>query len=107
MRNHKGARLIRDALQPAKDLLPNRGYDSNWLRDALARRGCEPCIPSIKSRKNPLPYDKALYTQRHKIANMIARLTDWRRLATRYDRCAHTFFSSICIVTTLALCFNQ
>ncbi|MBS6829995.1 MAG: IS5/IS1182 family transposase, partial [Desulfovibrio sp.] len=21
----------------------------------------------------------------------------WRRIATRYDRCAHTFFSAICI----------
>ncbi|MDR2603467.1 MAG: IS5/IS1182 family transposase, partial [Puniceicoccales bacterium] len=24
-------------------------------------------------------------------------LKDWRRVATRYDRCHHTFFSTICI----------
>ena len=33
---------------------------------------------------------KALYKQRHKIENMFAKLKDWRRIATRYDRCAHT-----------------
>ncbi|MGD9476667.1 IS5/IS1182 family transposase, partial [Shinella sp. G-2] len=26
---------------------------------------------------------------------------DWRRIATRYDRCAHTFFSAICIAATI------
>ena len=90
MSDHKGARLILDALPPAKALLADRGYDSNWFRDALAKRGCEPCIPSTKSRKIPLPYDKALYKQRHKIENMFARLKDWRRIATRYYRCAHS-----------------
>jgi transposase len=106
MSDHKGARLILDALPPAKALLADRGYDRNWFRDALAKRGCKPCIPSTKSRKIPRPYDKALYKQRHKIENMFARLKDWRRIATRYDRCAHTFFSSICIAATLAFYLN-
>jgi hypothetical protein len=34
-------------------------------------------------------------------------LKDWRRIATRYDRCAHTFFSAICIAATLAFYLNQ
>jgi transposase len=72
-----------------------------------ANRGCESCIPSTKSRKIPLPYDKALYKQRHKTENMFARLKDWRRIATRYDRCAPTFFSSICIAATLTFYLNQ
>jgi transposase len=37
MSDHKGARL--GALPPAKTLLADRGYDSNWFRDALAKRG--------------------------------------------------------------------
>ena len=67
MSDHKGARLILDALPPVKALLADRGYDSNWFRKALAQRGCKPCIPSTKSRKIPLTYDTALYKQRHKI----------------------------------------
>ena len=61
-----------------------------------------PCIPSTKSRMVPLPYDKLLYRQRHRIENMFGRLKDWRRVATRYDRCAHTFFSAICIAATVS-----
>ena len=107
MSDHKGARLVLDALPPARELIADRGYDSTWFRAALTNRGIEPCIPSTKSRKAPLRYDAALYKQRHKIENMFGRLKDWRRIATRYDRCAHTFFSAICIAATVAFYLNQ
>jgi transposase len=29
------------------------------------------------------------------------RLKDWRRIHTRYDRCAHTFTSAIAIAATI------
>lgn len=101
MSDHRGAAMMLPALPPARELLADRGYDSNRFRAALAARGIEPCIPSTKSRKVPLPYDKLLYRQRHRIENMFGRLKDWRRVATRYDRCAHTFFSAICIAATV------
>ena len=77
MSDHKGPRLILKILPLAKVLLADRGYDSNWFRHAVAKRGCKPCIPSTRNRKMPLPYDKALYKQRHKIENMFAKLKDW------------------------------
>ena len=101
MSDHKGARLVLDVLPPAATLIADRGYDSAWFRQALTVRGIEPCIPSSKSRKVPYPYDKLLYRQRHKVENLFAKLKDWRRVATRYDRCAHTFFSSICIAAAV------
>ena len=54
-------------------------------------------IPPKKNRKIQIEYDKTLYKQRHKVENVFGKLKDWRRVATRYDRCAHTFFSAICI----------
>ena len=107
MSDHKGARLMFKALPKAKALIADRGYDSNWFREALKERGVEPCIPPTKSRKSPLPYDKTLYRTRHKIENLFAKLKDWRRIATRYDRCAHTFFSAICIAAAVAFYLNQ
>ncbi len=101
MSDHKGARLVLDALPPAAGLIADRGYDSTWFREELEARGIEPCIPSSRSRKRPYPYDKALYRQRHKIENLFAKRRDWRRIATRYDRCAHIFFSAICIAATV------
>ena len=46
---------------------------------------------SSKNTMSQEYYDKRLHRQRHKIENMFARLKDWRRIAMRYDRCAHTF----------------
>jgi hypothetical protein len=72
----------------------------------LCAKGIEPCIPSSRSRKIPFAYDKALYRQRHKVENLFAKLKDWRRIATRYDRCAHTFFSAICIAAAVIFWFR-
>ena len=47
------------------------------------------------------PYDKDLYKQRHKIEIMFNRIKDWRRIAMRYDRCAHTFFSALCLAASI------
>jgi transposase len=48
-----------------------------------------------------------LYRQRHKVENMFAKLKDWRRISMRYDRCAHTFFSAICIAATVIFWLGQ
>ncbi|MBM6582458.1 IS5 family transposase [Microvirga sp. BT689] len=102
MSDHKGARLILGALPTDSTLIVDRGYDSNWLQEALAEKDITPCIPPTNSSKVPIAYDKALYRQRHKVENMFAKLKDWRRIATRYDRCAHTFFSAVCIAAAVA-----
>jgi transposase len=107
MSDHKGARIMLDALPSASTLLADRGYDSNWFRQALIDRGTEPCIPPTKSRQQPIPYDAALYKQRHRIENMFAKLKDWRRVAMRYDRCGHTFFSAICIAAAVAFYLKE
>jgi hypothetical protein len=64
MSDHKGARLVLDALPPASHLIADRGYDSTWFRRELAARGIKPCIPSSRSRKVPYEYDKAIYRER-------------------------------------------
>ncbi len=95
--DYQGARALIEQFPASKHLLADRGYDANWFREALRDKGIEPCIPSKKNRKLEVEYDKTLYKQRHKVENMFGKLKDWRRIATRYDRCAHTFFSAICI----------
>ena len=32
---------------------------------------------------------------------LFAKIKDWRRTYTCYDRCAHTFLSAICIAATV------
>jgi len=95
--DYKGAAQLVKMLPRAKHMLADRGYDASWFRQALCDKGIEPCIPPKKNRKQHIAYDKVLYKQRHKVENMFGRLKDWRRISTRYDRCAHTFFSAILI----------
>ena len=104
MSDHRGAAMMLPALPPVRELLADRGYDSSRFRANLIERGITPCIPSTTSRKVPLPYDRELYRQRPRIENMSGRRKDWRRIATRYDRCAHAFLSAITIAATVTYC---
>ena len=45
MSDYKGAALMVDALPKAKTMLGDRGYDADWFRLALSKRGIAPCIP--------------------------------------------------------------
>jgi transposase len=98
---------VRPSVLPkAKELLADRGYDADWFRAALREKGILPCIPPKRNRKTQIEYDRELYKQRHKVENMFGRLKDWRRIAMRYDRRAHTFFSAICIAATVIFYLN-
>jgi hypothetical protein len=57
--------------------------------------------PGRKSRKKAVKYDKRRYKRRNRIEIMFGRLKDWRRVATRYDRCPETFFSAIMLAATV------
>ena len=107
MNDHKGAAILYPMLPDADTLIGDKGYDSDTFRKALHERGITPCIPSRVNRRAPKTFCKTLYKQRHKVENMFAKLKDWRRIATRYDRCAHTFFSAICIAATIIFWINQ
>ena len=89
-----GARALLDQLPPAKHMLADRGYDADWYREGLENKGITPCIPSRKNRKTEIPHDQVRHRQRHMIENTFARLKDWRRVATRYDRCPKVFISA-------------
>lgn len=107
MSDYKGAALMIDAFPEAKVVLGDKGYDADWFRAALADRKIAACIPSKANRKVPIPHDTALYRRRHRIENTFGRLKDWRRIQTRYDRCANTFFSAICIAAAVIFWINQ
>ena len=94
--------------------------DQFWLTKAQLKR-IEPFFP--RTRGIPRVDDRrvvsgivhvirnglrsTLYRQRHKGKNMFARLKDWRRISVRYDRCAYTFFSAICIAATVIFWLGQ
>lgn len=96
-----GAAALLGALPKAEWLLADRGYDADWFRDALKDKGIKPCIPGRKSRAKPINYDKRRYKRRNRIEIMLGRLKDWRRVATRYDRCPKVFLSAVALAATV------
>ncbi|WP_157004587.1 IS5 family transposase [Brevundimonas nasdae] len=99
--DYTGAAALLDSLPRAQWLLGDRGYDADWFRDALQAKGITPCIPGRKSRNEPIRYDKRRYKSRNRIEIMFGRLKDWRRVATRYDRCPTVFLSAIALAATV------
>ena len=98
-KSHVGVMLT--DLPDAEVLIADKGYDSDWFREALTSLRIEPCIPGRANRKVQIPCNADIYKQRNRIERMFGRLKDWRRIATRYDRCANAFMSAICIAATV------
>ncbi len=105
--DHKGAATLPPDLPAATEMLGDKGYDSDAYRAALVDCGITSCIPPRAKRKHPATYCKILYKQGHKVENMFAKLKDWRRIAMRFDRCAHTFLSAIQIAAVVIFWINQ
>ena len=70
------------------------------MRKLLADQGAKAVIPSTTSRSQPIPYNRKLYRQRNLIERMFARLKDYRRIATRYDKLARNFLAGAMIAAT-------
>ncbi len=90
-----GGRVLLSSLPDAGWLPGGRGSDAGWFRDALKDKGIRACTPDRKQRRKPVKYGKCRYKRRNRI--MFGRLKDWRRMATRYDRCPKVFFSAIAL----------
>ncbi|MCZ4368846.1 transposase [Sulfitobacter dubius] len=67
----------------------------------LQVKGIRVCIPGRKQRKTTVNYDKRRYKRKNRIEIMFGRLKDWRRVATRYDRCPRVFLSAIALAATV------
>jgi transposase len=107
MNDQKGADILAPLLPPARELIADRGYDSNPFRTALAERGIAACIPPKKNRQQTIPCDRALYRQRHRIGIAFGRFKDWRRIANRYDRCATIFVGAITLAAIVIFRLKQ
>ena len=106
--DYKGAATILPALPiSARTLIGDKGYDGDALRAAITARGIDPCTPQRKGRNSPASFCKRTHRRRNLVERMFGHLKDWRRIATRYDRCAHTFFSAMCIAATVIWWINK
>jgi putative transposase len=76
-------------------VLADKGYDSGANRTAIRGSGAEPCIPPRKNRVEPIAYDRHLYKERNAVERYFARIKQYRRVATRYDKKAANFLGFV------------
>ena len=93
----QAASLIEDL--PADVVMADAAYDSDRLRDAIARKGAVAVIPNNPSRARKYPLDKDLYTQRHLVECCFSKLKHFRRFATRYEKLKQNFKALVAIAS--------
>ena len=79
----------------AGQVIADRAYDADSLYELVLEQGGEPVIPPRRHRTWQHPYDRIAYKQRWGIEGFFARLKQWRRIATRYDKLAANFLCFI------------
>ena len=112
----KGYLPVMNADGPApKVLLADKGYDADFIREDMERRGGVAMIPTKRNRLIQLPVDPAIYALRNMAERWLPpfgrclrpnKLKNARRLATRYDKTADSYLGFIHIVS-IRLWMNQ
>jgi|SRR5579864_8514706 len=69
----------------------DKGYSSTHIRRYLRQRGMGVVIPRRKDERRRGRFDKVAYRQRNVVERLIARLKQFRRVATRYEKRAANF----------------
>ena len=79
------------SLNETSEVLGDKAFDSNSIRNMLASNGIIATIPPKANRKNPPNYDAESYKTRHLVENVFADAKQFRGIATRYHKLATTF----------------
>ena len=80
-------------------VLADKGYDSDANRAAIRSQGAVPCIPPRKNRVAVIEYDRHLYKERNVAERYFARIKQYRRVATRYDKKAANFLGFVWVAS--------
>jgi transposase len=78
-------------------VMGDTAYDADHFRAAIAAAGAIAFIPNNPSRASKLPFDAALYKERHLVECYIGKLKQFRRIATRYEETARNYLAVVLV----------
>jgi len=82
-------------------LLADKGYDSNEIREKIAKHDAEAVIPPRSNRKTSIDYDSYLYKARHLIENFFSKIKHFRRVFSRFDKTPLSYLSFVHLAAAL------
>ena len=85
-----------------RQILADAGYVSKDIRTPVEAAGIIYCVPDRKNAKVKNIIDTELYKNRWRVEACFAKLKNWRRIATRYDKSAQSFLNTV----TIAVLFS-
>ena len=91
--------VMDDDLPQPKELMADKGYDSDHIREDVEQQGGTPIIPFRKNRQEVEPIDDFLYALRNLVERCINKLKNARRVATRYNKTATSYLGFIEVVS--------
>lgn len=91
--------LMQEVDDDPQQMLADKGYDSDDVRDDIEKRGGEAVIPTKANRKIQRVVDKAIYALRNRIERFFNRIKNSRRVATRYDKLVESFAAFVLLAT--------
>lgn len=86
-----------------KELVADKGYDSDPFRRALRKRGIKPCIPGRKNRKpkRGRKPDLSGYHERWHVERTFGWIESFRRLATRFERLVSMYLGLLYLAASI------
>lgn len=82
-------------------LIADKGYDTDAFRTHLAEAEIDAVIPPSVRRMAEIAYDENAYGLRHRIECFINKIKHYRRIATRFEKTACSFFSMLCLAAAM------
>lgn len=86
----------RPKLRP-KRVVGDKAYSSGRIRRWLRRHGVRVTIPRKANERRRGAFDKAVYRLRARVEQLINRLKQFRRIATRYEKRAANYLGMVTI----------
>ena len=85
-------------------LAADMGYNAEWIREWLWKRGIEPVIPR-RAAEPPLdePFDRVAYRGRNVVERCIGWLKESRRVFSRFDKLAVSYAAFLNLAILLRL----
>lgn len=96
----EAANLI-EGMQNIGAVVADKAFDATSLLVTIEAMNATAVIPPRANRKELRGYDKHLYKSRNLIERFFARLKQFRRIATRYDKLDIRFAAFISIAASL------
>jgi len=94
------AQALLETVVPAA-VLADKAYDANALLACIANKQAKAVIPPKTTRKLQRQFDRHQYRNRNVIERFFARIKQFRRVATRYDKLASRFASFVALTASL------